>query len=38
MRLEFESSGASCHSACNFDPLMECAPGAGQVEISDLTG
>ena len=27
-----------CHSACSFDSLMECAPGAGQVEVSDLTG
>ena len=26
-----------CHSACNIDPLMEWAPGAGQVQTADLT-
>ncbi len=27
-----------CQSALDWDPLLECAPGAGQVEVSDLTG
>ena len=36
--LENGRGTSKCHSACNFDPLMECAPGAGQVEVSDLTG
>ena len=36
--LENGRGTSKCHSACNFDPLMECAHGAGQVEVSDLTG
>jgi hypothetical protein len=27
-----------CQSASKFDPRLDCAPGAGQVEVSDLTG
>ena len=30
--------GPFCQSALKFDPVLECAPGAGQVEVSDLTG
>jgi transposase len=26
-----------CHSACNFDPLMECAPRSGQDHAAVLT-
>jgi hypothetical protein len=26
-----------CVSACNFDPLMECAPRDGQDQAADLT-
>ena len=26
-----------CRSACNVDPLMECAPGAGQIQAAVLT-
>ena len=29
---------SACQSALKFDPVLECAPGAGQVEVSDLTG
>src|SRR5262245_32902887 len=27
-----------CHSACNFDPLMECALDGGQFQAAVLTG
>ena len=27
-----------CQSACKFDPRLECAPGAGQVEVSEAAG
>jgi len=37
MQLE-STSLVSCQSALKFDPVLECAPGAGQVEVSDLTG
>ena len=31
-------AGLDCQIASNSDPLLECAPGAGQVEARELTG
>jgi DNA invertase Pin-like site-specific DNA recombinase len=36
--LFLHQQGLDCQSAPKFDPLLECAPGAGQVEVRDLTG
>jgi hypothetical protein len=35
--LRGERRRTSCKSACNVDPLMECAPGAGQIQAAVLT-
>jgi hypothetical protein len=37
MRQNTMLSLPDCRSACNVDPLMECAPGAGQDQAAGLT-
>ena len=33
-----EACPGNCQTACNIDPRLECAPGAGQIALSELTG